>query len=192
MTRLVAMTVGLWALMGWAQGGEVMAVDDGGVTQDAPPQVDAGVPEPVVAAPAVVPAEPPGPFDLVQSPWGPGRKASGEKFSSAAVPLVSGPFRLAGEKWSLGLGGQYFARGELRDNRDFNGASGDHDLGVEHRARLSVRGSVLGRVGVVVEFQDVRFWGSEPNTTTTTANTGLHQGYVDVKATDWLDVRIGR
>lgn len=131
-------------------------------------------------------------FDVVQTPWGPGRKTSGEKFSSAAVPLPAGPFRLAGEKWSLGFGAQYFARGELRDNRDFSAASGDHELGVDQRARVTVRGSAFGRVGVYVELRDVRAWGSEPNTVTTTPNTGLHQGFVDWKATDWLDVRVGR
>jgi hypothetical protein len=152
----------------------------------APPH--ASSPPPAVAAPAEAPAM----FDVVQTPWGPGRKTSGEKFSSAAVPLAAGPFRLVGERWSLGVGGQYIVRGEARDNRDFDGARGDHELGIDQRARLTVRASAFGRVGVYLEFQDVRAWGSEPNTATTTPNTGLHQGFVDWKAADWLDVRVGR
>lgn len=183
MTRGLGVLAGLWALSVWAQA----------PTEVTPPAA-AAAPSTAVPAPAVVPApaEAPPLFDVVQTPWGPGRKTSGEKFSSAAVPLAQGPFRLAGEKWSLGFGGQYFARGELRDNRDFNGAVGDHDFGVDHRARVTVRASAFGRVGAYLEFQDVRAWGSEPNTVTTAPDTGLHQGYVDWKASDWLDVRVGR
>ncbi|MCC6333583.1 MAG: alginate export family protein [Myxococcales bacterium] len=200
MSRVLVAVAWLGGLAAWAQGTEASSQDvvpeaaqaaDAG-TGDAPPAPPAPKEVPIAAAPPAPPSESPGPFDLVQSLWGPGRKSSGEKFSSAATPLEPGPFRLTGEKWSLGFGGQYFARGELRDNRDYNGAVGDHELGFEHRARLSVRASAFGRVGVLVEFQDVRFWGSEPNTATTTPNTGLHQGFVDVKVAEWLDVRVGR
>ncbi|MEW6433056.1 MAG: alginate export family protein [Myxococcota bacterium] len=213
---LVALLVALWACSLWAQGpaetlppGEVpTATNDGKSVEEreapAPPSDSSAQPTRAVAAPesssspgpvpaaTSAPAEPPPMFDLVQTPWGPGRKTSGEKFSSSAVPLPPGPFRLGGDSWSLGFGAQYFARGELRDNRDFDGAVGDHELGVDQRARVTVRGSAFGRVGVYVELQDVRVWGSEPNTVTTTPNTGLHQGFVDWKATDWLDVRVGR
>jgi hypothetical protein len=192
MARGFLAMVWLWGVAAWGQTEGVEMVDGGTGAGAAEVPV---VPASGVSTPAPAPvasAESPGPFDLVQSPWGPGRKASGEKFSSAATALEPGPFRLAGEKWSLGFGGQYFVRGELRDNRDYSSAVGDHELSIEHRARVSMRGSVFGRVGVVLEFQDVRWWGSEPNAVTTTPNTGLHQGYVDVKVAEWLDVRVGR
>lgn len=196
MTRIVGWLVALAVGSAWAQ---VAEATDAGLPGDeavvAASPADAGAPVVVPPPPASGPATPPppaAPFDVVQTPWGPGRKTSGEKFSSAAAPLSPGLFRLTGEKWSLAFGGQYLVRGEARDNRDFNGAVGDHELQVDHRARLTVRGQAFGRVGVYVEFQDVRAWGSEPNTVTTTPNTGLHQGYVDVHVTDWLDVRLGR
>ena len=150
-------------------------------------QADGGLPAPVVDA-----GVPTAGFDVAQSPWGPGRKTSGDLFRSAAVPVSEGPLRWRWKDFSLALGGQYFARAEGRDNRDFSGGVEDHTLGIDHRARLSVRASALERFGVLLEFQDVRGWGSEPNTVTVTPNTGLHQGYVDVKATSFLDVRIGR
>jgi hypothetical protein len=92
----------------------------------------------------------------------------------------------------VAIGAQYLARGELRDNADFTSSAADHTLGFDQRARVSVRASAKRRVGVLLELQDVRAWGSEPNTVTLTPNTGLHQGFVDIKATDWLDVRVGR
>ena len=131
-------------------------------------------------------------WDVVQTPWGPGRKNAGETFKSAAKPLDEGPLRWRWNAFSLSLGGQYLARGELRGNRDFDSALGDTTLGIDQRARLSVRASAWERVGVLLEIQDVRFWGSEPNTVTDLPSTGLHQAFVDLKATSWLDVRVGR
>lgn len=131
-------------------------------------------------------------FDVAQTPWGPGRKSSGELFRSAATPVNEGPLRWRWNDLSLAIGGQYFARAEARDSRDFAFGIEDHTLGIDHRARLSVRASALQRFGVLLEFQDVRGWGSEPNTVTVTPNTGVHQAFVDVKATSFLDVRIGR
>lgn len=131
-------------------------------------------------------------FDVAQGPWGPGRKASGDQFHSAATSVSEGPLRWRWSDYSLAVGGQYFARAELRDGRDFNAAAEDQALGVDHRARLSVRASAKERVGLLLEFQDVRAWGSETNTATVMPFTGLHQGYLDLKATSFLDVRVGR
>lgn len=189
--RLLVLCVVGWSAVAIAED----EIDAGVVAENAAVAVnDAGVapvatPEPKVVAP---PPEAPPTFDLVQSPWGPGRKSSGEKFASTVDALPDGAFRLKGEKWSLGFGGQYFARGEVRDNADFSAAAGDHSLGIDHRARLSVRASAFERVGVLLELQDVRGWGSERNTVTTEPFTGLHQGFVDVRVMNGLDVRVGR
>lgn len=131
-------------------------------------------------------------FDTVNTPWGPGRKSSGELFHSTAETLPDGPLRWSWNGFSVAVGAQYFARGELRDNNDLNRAVRDVNLGFDQRARLSVRASAKERVGILLELQDVRAWGSEPNTVTVTPNTGLHQGFLDVRATSWLDVRVGR
>lgn len=142
-------------------------------------QVDAGVPSVEM-------------FDVSSTPWGPGRRSSGEVFHSMAASMSEGPLRWSWHRLSLGVGAQYFARGELRDNADFSMPAGDLAVGIEHRARLTVRGSAFERVGVLLELQDVRGWGSEPSTTTVTPNTGLHQGFIDFRATSFLDVRVGR
>lgn len=145
-------------------------------------------------------------FDMVQSPWGPGRKSSGEAFKSAAVSATEGPLRWKWKDFSVAVGGQYFARSEIRTNVDFRNQAEDHTIGLDHRARLTVRASAKERIGVVVDFQDARAWGTEASTVAGTAlsgsqtglpsgpmaTTGLHQGYVDVKAADFLDVRVGR
>lgn len=131
-------------------------------------------------------------FDVVNTPWGPGRKSSGELFHSAATSLPEGPLRWKWKDYAVAIGGQYLARGELRDGADFNATADDHALGFDQRVRLTVRASAKERVGVLIELQDVRAWGSEPNTVTVTPNTGLHQGFVDLRAASWLDVRIGR
>jgi len=144
-------------------------------------QADAGMPE------ATKPM-----FDGVQTPWGPGRKSSGELFHSAASSLTEAPFRWSWNQLSLGVGAQYFSRGEARDNADFATGKPDLSIGFEQRARLSVRASAFDRVGLLIELQDVRVWGSEPSTTTLVADAALHQGFVDVKATSFLDLRVGR
>lgn len=165
MRRVLGLLV-VWSMAAWAEG------EDAGV-------VDAGVPATLG-------------FDVVNTPWGPGRKNSGELFHSMAAAPSEGPLKWRWQDFSLAVGGQYLARGELRDNLDFNGSNPDHTLGFEQRARLSVRASAKERVGLLLELQDVRAWGSEPNTTTLLNATGLHQGFVDLKATRWLDVRVGR
>jgi len=152
------------------------AGEDGG-------SADAGV----IASAAADPS-----FDWSSTPWGPGRRTSGEAFKSAAAPLPEGPFRLGGEGWSLGFGAQYHARSEVRADSDFYGASPDHAIGIEHRARVTLRGSALERVGALLELQDVRGWGTERSTLGTEPFTGLHQGFVDLKAARWLDLRVGR
>ena len=124
-------------------------------------------------------------FDVAQSPWGPGRKASGDGFHSTADPLAQGPLRWRWGDSGFAVGAQYFARGDLRDGADFNATHGDFALGLEHRARLTVRGSIKERVGVLLELQDARAWGAA-------AAPVLHQGFADVHAASWLDVRIGR
>lgn len=131
-------------------------------------------------------------YDPWTSLWGPGRKATGDLFHSAAEPLPDGPFRWKGDRWSLALGGQYFTRVESRQNADFKSAARDDDTFVEQRARLSVRASLFDVVGFVLEYQDVRIWGAERNTVTTEPFTGLHQGYLDLRPRGWFNLRVGR
>ncbi|MDP1822712.1 MAG: alginate export family protein [Archangium sp.] len=152
--------------------------------------VDGGLAPPPAIVDAGVPATLG--FDVVRGPWGPARRSSGEQFRSAATPVGEGPLRWRWADYSLAIGGQYFARAEVRDGRDFDFAAQDHTLGVDHRARLTVRASAKERVGVLLELQDVRGWGSETNTLVVMPFTGLHQGFVDVKVTSFLDVRVGR
>lgn len=130
-------------------------------------------------------------FDRWESPWGPGRSAAGERFRSAATPPPPGSLHWTWGRVHVAIGAQYFARAELRDNASFNRNVEDLDFRVDHRARLSLRVSAYDRVGVVLEFQDVRFWGSEA-TVGGLPSTRLHQGYVDLKVASWLDLRVGR
>lgn len=171
-----------------AQLGGVMEPDGGA-------EVDAGAPVAVVAPaptpPPAAPAPTPG-FDTWQSLWGPGRKSSGELFRSAAKPLDEGPLRWRWNDVSLGLGLQYFARTEARDNADLNATNRDFAFGVDHRARVTARASAFGRVGAVVELQDVRGWGAEASTASLLPAGALHQGFVDLALTSFLDVRVGR
>ncbi len=164
----------------------------------------APMPPPVVLPPALPPPPPTFGFDVVQSPWGPGRKSSGEGFKSSALLAPEGPARFRWKDYSLSIGGQYFARGELRDNEDFNTKAGDHTLGIDQRARLTVRASAKDRVGVYLEVQDVRAWGGEASTVVGAVpaaagaaqafegSTGFHQAFVDYKAASFFDLRIGR
>lgn len=190
MSRLIGVLVVVFTMSAQAQDADAGAPDEH--------VVDAGAPDAQSAAPAITPpvAVDAGTlsagFDVVTTPWGPGRKSSGEVFRTVALPSTEGPLRWTWNDFSVAIGAQYLARGELRDNADFSSSNGDHSLGFEQRARLSVRASAKRRVGVLLELQDVRAWGIEPNTATLTPNTGLHQGFVDLKATQWLDVRVGR
>jgi hypothetical protein len=131
-------------------------------------------------------------FDAWQSLWGPGRKSSGELYRSILEPPSDGPFRWSGKNWSLALGGQYFARIESRDNADFRSSLKDEDTFVEQRARVSVRAAFADRIGFLLEYQDVRVWGSERSTAFTEPLTGLHQGFVELKPTPCLRLRVGR
>lgn len=188
MNRMVVVLASLVAAFG-AQAQELDAGAGAEPTAPAAPVVVAiRQPATVVDAGSVVPLG----FDVVAGPWGPGRKSSGELFRSAALALPGGALRWAWNDYSVAVGAQYFARGELRDNLDLDGASPDHTLGFEQRARLSLRASAKERVGALLELQDVRAWGSEPSTTTAVPSTGLHQGFVDLKPALWLDARIGR
>ncbi|MBX7098855.1 MAG: alginate export family protein [Myxococcaceae bacterium] len=153
---------------------------------------DAGLPPAVVISAPDAGTRAPLGFDVVATPWGPGRKSAGEKFHSTAEALPDGPLRWAWNGYSVALGGQYFARGELRNDVDFAATSPDHTLGFDQRARLSVRASAQERAGLLLEVQDVRAWGSEAGTVGVTSSTGLHQGFADVRVTRWLDVRAGR
>lgn len=155
MHRVLVVSLTVLSLTAWAQ------------EADAGLDLDAGAPPPpvVVVPPVRLPPPPPAVadagvpatgFDAVTSPWGPGRKSSGELFRSTAKALPAGPTRWGWGPVSLAVGGQYFARGELRDGSDFTATTGDHALGVDQRARLSVRASAYERVGVLVELQDVR------------------------------------
>lgn len=164
------------------------APTDGGLTAEPAASTPAPAPAPAVDAGApLVPG-----FEVLQGPWGPTRKSSGEAFKSMAVPVAEGPLRWRWGDFSLALGGQYFARAEARDGRDFNFSQQDQAFGVDHRARLSLRASAKERVGVLLELQDVRGWGTETSTTAVMPFSGLHQGFVDVKVASFFDVRIGR
>jgi hypothetical protein len=158
--------------------------------------VDAGLAEapaaPVAAAMPTPPPPPPPGFDVAATPWGPGRKSSGEFFSSAATPLDEGPLRWRWGQTSLAVGLQYLARAELRNDADFTPTAKDFTAGVDHRARVSARVAAFGRAGALLELQDVRGFGTEPSTAALLAATGVHQAFVDLKATTWLDVRLGR
>ena len=136
-------------------------------------------------------AQAPG-FDAAATPWGPGRRSSGEAFRSTAEPLPDAPLHWAWEGYSLALGGQYQVRGEGRDNADLKASAQDFTAGVEQRARLSLRATAKARVGVLLEFQDVRLWGSETTPSTLMPNTGLHQAYVDLRALEGLELRVGK
>lgn len=185
MSRILSLCVVLCAFTTWAQPEDA---DAGTSAPMAPP--DAGAPPPGFSPDAGAPAPAFIGFDGAQGPWGPARRSAGDRFSSAATALAEGPLRWSWNDFSLALGGQYFGRGELRDNADLRSAADDHVLGLEQRARLSVRASAKNRVGVLVEFQDVRAW-SDP-VAGAPGTTGLHQGFVDVHLLDGLDVRIGR
>lgn len=185
MNHVFGVCVALLAFTSWAQSEEL----DAGTPATVP---DAGTAPPSVVVPAA--ATPPPPpflgFDGAPGPWGPARRSAGERFSSTAATLAEGPLRWSWNGFSLALGGQYFARGELRDNADLRAAVDDHALGLEQRARLTVRASAKDRVGVLIEFQDVRAW-SDP-VPGAPGTTGLHQGFVDLHLLDGLDVRLGR
>lgn len=185
MRRLVvALVLGVaQAALAQEDGGEALLIEDAGVPVVAPPvaPVDAGLAAPPVTS-----------FDVVASPWGPGRKSSGEAFKSAATAMDDGPLRWKWKDFSAAVGLQYFARAEARDNADLSDASRDFALSIEHRARVTGKFSAFGRVGAVLELQDIRGWGTEPSTVTLLPVTALHQGFVDLKAASWLDVRVGR
>ena len=124
-------------------GGELLtAAEDAGVVLVAPPAaavVDAGVPAPPVTS-----------FDVAATPWGPGRKSSGEAFRSAASAVDDGPLRWKWNDFSAAFGLQYFARVEGRDNADLSDTARDFAMFIEHRARVTGRVSAFGRVGAVL------------------------------------------
>lgn len=176
-----------WVLMmvvvSWSAAAQE-AVDAGAPVEVAVPPVDAGAP--VVDAGVASLG-----FDVVQGPWGPSRKSSGELFHSMAVPLDEGPLRWRTGEFSFGMGLQYFARAEARNDQDFSTTARDFAFGIDHRARVSARGSAFGKVGVLVELQDVRSFGAEPSTAALLSSVGAHQAFADVKF-GWLDLRVGR
>lgn len=131
-------------------------------------------------------------FDVVQTPWGPGRNLGGQWFRSIADPLPAAPFRIVGKDWSLAFGGQYLVRLESRTNRDFSASRDDLDTFTQQRARFTLRASYAKRIGVYLEFQDVRTWGSETSVVSVEPFTGLHQGFADLRLEDWVQIRAGR
>jgi hypothetical protein len=181
---MVLVASGAVAQEGEPDGGA--AVEDAGVVD-----VARKAPAPVVAPPTP-PAPPPFGFDVVQTLWGPGRRSSGELFRSTAVALDDGPLRFRFRDVSLAIGAQYIGRAEVRTDQDFNAAAPDFAFGIDHRARVSARGSAFNRVGVLLELQDVRGFGSEASTMALLPAVGAHQAFIDLKATPWLDLRVGR
>ncbi|MCU0696826.1 MAG: alginate export family protein [Myxococcaceae bacterium] len=185
---LSSWSVALWATL--VASSAVRAEEADGGFLDAAMPADAGV-----AAPdAGLPSPPPVAlgFDPSQTLWGPARKSSGDLFRSAAAAPTEGPLRWTWNEFSLALGVQYLARAEARDNADLRGEVRDFSFGVDHRARVSARASAFGKVGALLELQDVRFWGTEASTVALLPAVGVHQAFVDLKPTRWLDVRIGR
>ncbi|MFO0600632.1 MAG: alginate export family protein [Myxococcaceae bacterium] len=166
-------------------------------------EVDAGVaavePAPAPPPPAPTPPAPPKesvlppPFvswDFVSTPWGPGRRNAGERFASTATLLPDSPLRWSWNGFQVSLGAQYIARFEGRDNLDLSTAAQDQTLGVDQRARLSMRASAKDFIGLQLDFQDVRPWADPVAGGAST--TGLYQGFLDVHVAPWLDVRAGR
>jgi len=128
-------------------------------------------------------------FDVVQGGWGPGRKSSGELYRSASTSVTEGPLRWRWSDYSLAIGGQYFARGEVRDGRDFSSASPDLSLGVDQRVRLGARG--FGALGPVVLVGEAAFQTGKactPACTTGQVDDTVLAGAFAAKATYTLPV----
>lgn len=89
---------------------------------------------------------------------------------------------------------RYWVRGFGRQVTSFDAADPQHQYGVVHQARLHARAS-YGPVSGFLQFQDSRTWGFEQSTTTNSANTDLHQGYVDIAGSKGSlsgSIRLGR
>lgn len=65
------------------------------------------------------------------------------------------------------------------DNRDFNSSTGFNSF-TEMRTRLGVDFSPLSNLTALVQIQDSRVFGTEPNTLANTQNLDLHQAYFQV------------
>jgi hypothetical protein len=138
--------------------------------------------------PAVEPAEPPPPAAPAQPP-----PPSPEPVSPLSVPLS--PEKKAPPTPGAEIGGVVWApsaelrmRGESR--LDSYTAGHADEYFVTSRARLGLSGSV-GKVLGFVQLQDARNFGASPPGNDGGANTGLHQGYLELReGKSWL--RAGR
>lgn len=141
-----------------------------------------------VGAPAPLPSD----DGRGKTPWGPGRQRSGEHFRSTAPVLKPGAFRATGADWSVAPTLQLIGRSEARWDRDLDQDRGDDQLGFTQRARFGMQAAWSGKVGILLEFQDVRPWGAQGVTTQTVPLTGVHQAFADLAICSGFDVRVGR
>lgn len=107
---------------------------------------------------------------------------------------------LAGPAWPgdgvrtprIELGMRLVVRPEARANATFGRESGDDQWRVQEGARLSLRGR-WGPAKMLIQFQDVRGWGTGSSTLSLDPQTGLHQGHLELGTRRReLIVRIGR
>ncbi len=114
--------------------------------------------------------------------------AIGLAFSSAPSVMADE----GGDKVTVKPSGQYMSRFRHTEGKDFV-EGGVHNF-VTHRARIGLRLDYQDYVGVFLQAQDVRVWGSETNTLGDFSADGLdmHQAYVDIKPMEGLKLRIGR
>lgn len=116
-----------------------------------------------------------------------------------AKPGEIGKFAFLNGDVKLWLSGEYRARMELMQGRDFKApdkAAGTPEdrLFVVHRARLEVGALLWSRVEIMMQFQDVRLWGQEADTLADFQAKGfdLHQGWARFLFTDELSLKVGR
>ncbi|TVQ08272.1 MAG: hypothetical protein EA364_15690 [Balneolaceae bacterium] len=88
--------------------------------------------------------------------------------------------------------------GELRLRSEIDGRNFDLDTRANtytlSRARLGAMVKPAENIGLFLQIQDSRVFGSEPNTLANTANLDLHQGYLQVRGflAEQIDLKAGR
>ncbi len=116
-----------------------------------------------------------------------------------AKPREIGKFAFLNGDVKLWLSGEYRARMEFMQGRDFKAPDAvagtpEDKLFVVHRARLEVGAMLWSRVEMMLQVQDVRLWGQETDTLTDFQAKGfdLHQGWARFLFTDELSLKVGR
>ncbi len=99
---------------------------------------------------------------------------------SLILAVTALPTTVVAQEVDLKFGGQVRPRFEFRDPLPF--VDGSAEDFVSMRTRFDVRADLVDNVGVFVQVQDVRLWGSERNTLADFSAEGLdiHQAYVDL------------